>query len=258
MGWTYTKINRCVTEGRRALLERLGAIESGAECARWLPRLSALADGEASASDVAELRPHLRACPACRATLRELHAVPAQVALLVPPARRSASRRRRRRRWPGHARPALHALLDRVTLCAARVQGAFEALPGAKVAAVAASTAAIAGGGVALEQATHARPAPPVAAGSPSTRSGLARRRPADDDRVPVSRQARRRSAASGAARRGVAASSRREPSDARRSSRRRAAPRAEFAAAPARAAAAGRVRAAPPGPAHRPSSAAP
>src|SRR6266511_909079 len=41
MGWTYTKVNRCVTEGRRALLERLGAIESGAECARWLPWLSA-------------------------------------------------------------------------------------------------------------------------------------------------------------------------------------------------------------------------
>ena len=63
-----------------------GAIESGAECARWLPLLSALADGEATASEVAELRPHLRSCPACRATLRDVHAVPAQVALLVPPA----------------------------------------------------------------------------------------------------------------------------------------------------------------------------
>ncbi len=164
MQWTYTKVNRCVTEGRRALLERLGAIESGAECARWLPRLSALADGEASAAEIAELRPHLRACPGCRATLRELHAVPAQVALLVPPATIGVATHAAGGGLAGHAEAGLHALLDRVTLVAARLQGAFEALPGAKVAAVAASTAAIAGGGVALQQATHARPADPVVA----------------------------------------------------------------------------------------------
>ncbi|MGB2710946.1 MAG: RNA polymerase sigma factor, partial [Conexibacter sp.] len=52
-GWTYTKCNRAVTEGRRALLDRLGAIESGAECERWLPLLSALADGEASGHELA-------------------------------------------------------------------------------------------------------------------------------------------------------------------------------------------------------------
>jgi len=160
MQWTYTKVNRCVTEGRRALLERLGAIESGAECARWLPRLSALADGEAAAEDVAELRPHLRACPACRATLRELHAAPAHVALLVPPAAVGLAGHAAGGGVAAHAEAGLHALLDRVTLLAARLQGAFEALPGAKLAAVAASTAAIAGGGVALEHATSASSAP--------------------------------------------------------------------------------------------------
>jgi RNA polymerase sigma factor (sigma-70 family) len=171
MGWTYTKVNRCVTEGRRALLERLGAIESGAECERWLPRLSALADGEAAARDVADLRPHLRACPACRATLRELHAVPAQVALLVPPAAIGIATHVAAGGSAGHAEAGLHALLDRMTLLAARLQGAFEALPGAKLAAVAASTAAIAGGGVALEQATHARPSSTVSARSLPTTS---------------------------------------------------------------------------------------
>ncbi|HEX4804769.1 MAG TPA: sigma-70 family RNA polymerase sigma factor, partial [Conexibacter sp.] len=84
--WTYTRVNRAVTEGRRALRERLEAIESGADCARWLPLLSALADGEAAPADLAELRPHLRACPACRATLRDFHAMPARVSALVPPA----------------------------------------------------------------------------------------------------------------------------------------------------------------------------
>src|ERR671923_2101304 len=33
-GWTYTKVNRCLTEGRRALGRRLTAIESGIACAR--------------------------------------------------------------------------------------------------------------------------------------------------------------------------------------------------------------------------------
>jgi RNA polymerase sigma factor (sigma-70 family) len=160
-GWTYTRANRAITEGRRALLKRLGAIESGAECARWLPSLSALADGEATAHDLAELRPHLRSCPGCRATLREAHAVPEHVAMLVPPAVVDAALHGPGPTLPGHAEVALHALVERATLLAARMHGALEALPGAKLAAVAASTAAIAGGGVALERAatTPDRPA---------------------------------------------------------------------------------------------------
>lgn len=164
-GWSYTRANRAITEGRRALLERLGAIESGAECARWLPLLSALADGEATAQELAELRPHLRSCPGCRATLRDVHAVPEQVAMLVPPAVVDAAMHGPSGSLPGHVEVALHAVVERATLLAGRVHGAFEALPGAKLAAVAASTAAIAGGGVALEQATtHERPAADVAA----------------------------------------------------------------------------------------------
>ncbi|MBS1871362.1 MAG: sigma-70 family RNA polymerase sigma factor [Actinobacteria bacterium] len=163
MGWTYTKTNRCVTEGRRALLKRIGAIESGEECTRWLPLLSALADGEASARQVADLRPHLRACPACRATLRDCHGAPAQVALLVPPAVVPAALGSASGSLLDHAHVALHAVAERATLLAARVQGAFEALPATKVAAVAASTAALAGGGVALEQSAHERAAAPSA-----------------------------------------------------------------------------------------------
>ncbi len=158
MQWSYTKTNRCVTEGRRALLERLGAIESGAECDRWLPLLSALADSEATAREVADVRPHLRSCSACRATLRDLHAAPAQVAMLVPPAVVELTTGAPHGSLLGHAELALHTLVERATLLAARVQGAFEAVPGAKLAAVAASTAALAGGGVALQHVTEARP----------------------------------------------------------------------------------------------------
>jgi RNA polymerase sigma factor (sigma-70 family) len=178
-GWTYTKTNRCVTEGRRALLDRLGAIESGAECARWLPLLSALADGEATARDVAELRPHLRSCHGCRALLRDVHAAPGHVAMLVPPAVIDAALHGSNGSMSGHVEVALHALVERATLLAARVHGAFEALSGAKLAAVAASTAAIAGSGVVLHQATsptrHESHAPADTAASITALTGAAR-----------------------------------------------------------------------------------
>lgn len=160
-GWTYTKCNRAITEGRRALRDRLGAIESGAECDRWLPRLSLLADGEASAQDLAELRPHLRGCQACRATLREFHDAPRQIAVLVPVALVPVTTGDPGA-MAGHLAAFAHALVERATLAATRLQGAFDTLPGTKVAAVAASTAALAGSGAALEHAV--RPDPPVRA----------------------------------------------------------------------------------------------
>jgi len=73
-GWTYTKVNRCLTEGRRALARRLAAIESGIECARLAPLLRALVDGDRSADQFELLRPHLNTCLDCRARLRSLRA----------------------------------------------------------------------------------------------------------------------------------------------------------------------------------------
>jgi RNA polymerase sigma factor (sigma-70 family) len=211
--WSATKVNRCVTEGRRALLSRLGAIESGAECMRWLPLLSRLADGEADAADLAQLRPHLRRCAGCRATLRALHDAPSAVAALVPPAlalgalaappgaalerhaeglvhallaRTGLSARAQGAFDALHARVALgaarvegafDALHARVALGAARVQSALDALPGAKLAAVAASGAALAGGGIAISQTALApsRPVPAraVAAAAPAATGAL-------------------------------------------------------------------------------------
>jgi RNA polymerase sigma factor (sigma-70 family) len=72
-GFSGTKVNRCLTEGRKSFLERFEGIEAGAECERWRPVLSAMVGGEATAAQLTEARPHLRNCPACRATLRELH-----------------------------------------------------------------------------------------------------------------------------------------------------------------------------------------
>jgi hypothetical protein len=71
-GWTTTKVNRALTEGRAALRERLAAIEEGADCARHAHHLPALARRLAPADELIELRAPVRACAACRADLREL------------------------------------------------------------------------------------------------------------------------------------------------------------------------------------------
>src|SRR6476469_2376135 len=82
--WSYTKVNRCITEGRRSFLHRYAEIGSGAECRRWEPVLSALVDGEASAKDLAGVRPHLRNCPACRDHVRALRESSRGLAALLP------------------------------------------------------------------------------------------------------------------------------------------------------------------------------
>jgi len=65
-GWSYTKVNRLMAEGRRTLLQRYASIEAGDECARWAPVLDGLADGTTTAHDLIRARPHLRNCPSCR------------------------------------------------------------------------------------------------------------------------------------------------------------------------------------------------
>ncbi|MCW2985105.1 MAG: hypothetical protein JWR63_2675, partial [Conexibacter sp.] len=83
-GYSATKVNRCLTEGRKSFLERFEGIEAGVECRRWQPVLSAMVDGEATAAQITDARPHLRNCPACRATLRGLHRSGKPLAAVLP------------------------------------------------------------------------------------------------------------------------------------------------------------------------------
>ena len=64
-------MNRSLTEGRRAFLQRVAGIEGGSACERLAPMASLLADGELSGDEIRMLRPHLKGCLACRARLRE-------------------------------------------------------------------------------------------------------------------------------------------------------------------------------------------
>src|SRR4051794_41188434 len=144
--WSYTKVSRCVSEGRKAFLARFAGLEAGEECARWAPVVSALVDGEASAREAREVRRHLRHCAGCRATMRELHAAGPSLAGVLPVAAAVPHR------FDGGLLARLYDALagglhDRLAANAVKVQAAAEAASVGKLAAVAASAAALAGGG---------------------------------------------------------------------------------------------------------------
>ncbi len=159
-GWTYTKVNRCLTEGRQRFLDRVAGIEAGAECDRLAPLVSALADGEATAEDLGTLRPHLRSCLACRATLREYRRVPHRTAELVPLGGAEHGDGIADA-FGGWLDSAIAWLQERAGVVAAKAQAASEGASAPKIAALAASTAALAGGSVALHEIDAARGADP-------------------------------------------------------------------------------------------------
>jgi RNA polymerase sigma factor (sigma-70 family) len=160
-GFSYTKVNRCLTEGRRSFLQRVERIETGAECERLAPLLSALADGEASARDMATLRPHLRSCLSCRATLRDAREVPARVAALAPIGLLAGAMHARGAApggWLGGGGSVLRSAADwlgeRVATLSLRGHELLEAASSHKLAAAAASAAALGGGGIATVEVT--------------------------------------------------------------------------------------------------------
>lgn len=143
-GYSATKVNRCLAEGRKSFLDRYEGIESGRECERWRPVLASMAAGEASAAQITDARPHLRNCSACRATLRGP-----------------------RRSFAAMLPFGLTGLLGRALPNAA---GA-DAAGGAKLAAVLAAGATATGGGLVVAQETrHDRVAERATTAAPAAR----------------------------------------------------------------------------------------
>jgi RNA polymerase sigma factor (sigma-70 family) len=134
-GWTYTKVNRSITEGRARFMKAFRGIEAGDACERYAAALAALADGTATDAEVIELRPHLRHCGPCRAAVRELRLSRGRrVALLAPWPVLVVSGARRHvaavlTHGRDHAAAAYTRVVDPTPLAAAR--------PGAVAAAVA-------------------------------------------------------------------------------------------------------------------------
>jgi DNA-directed RNA polymerase specialized sigma24 family protein len=163
-GWTYTKVNRSITEGRRRFLDKCADIEAGRECDRWAPVLSAMSDGEASPQQLMDVRPHLRHCLACRATLREFETLPHSLAALVPISALPATDHVGQSAVAAAARiydALLGGMHERALLSAHKLQASLEAATNGKLAAVAASAAALTGGGVVAVHDVVDRPLPP-------------------------------------------------------------------------------------------------
>lgn len=153
-GWSATKVNRCLTEGRRSFVARYASIESGAECDRWAPVVCAIIDGEASREQITQARPHLRNCPACRAMARDVHRQRTTLRAIFPIVALGA----------GHPSPSADpggvvvrlyeaiagALHERAAASVLKAQALLDATSAGKVAAAAASAAALAGGGIAV------------------------------------------------------------------------------------------------------------
>ena len=170
-GWTYTKVNRCLTEGRQAFLGAWRASRTAPSASGWRRCCRRWPTARPTPRTSRTLRPHLRSCLACRARLREFRAAPARVAALAPAGPRAAGAGRGRRRAAlGALQQKVEALLGATQQKAAalgeRAHAAVELATGQKVAAVAASAAALAGGGTAVDQladhhrATRPRPRP--------------------------------------------------------------------------------------------------
>jgi RNA polymerase sigma factor (sigma-70 family) len=163
-GWTYTKVNRCLAEGRKSFLARYAGIEAGEECRRWAPVLSAMVDGEATAEQVLALRPHLRNCAGCRAALRELRGSNVPLAALFPVGGVAVlAGDRGRLDGAGDLISRLWDALwgdlsDRAATAAFRAQSMAQAILPGKSMAVAGSVLALAGGGFAIDEAVTTPP----------------------------------------------------------------------------------------------------
>jgi anti-sigma factor RsiW len=132
-------------------MARYARIEGGDECERWLPLLSAIVDGEATPEQLMEVRPRLRHCTACRATVRELHATSAPLAALLPVVLAPAAADHGHERAAGVFVRLYEAVAggihERAASAALKLQVAAEVASAGKLAVIAASAAAIAGGG---------------------------------------------------------------------------------------------------------------
>jgi hypothetical protein len=169
-GWSYTKVNRCLAEGRKSFLERYAGIEAGHECERLAPVLSAFVDGEADAAQTVELRTHLRQCLSCRAAVRGLHDASRPLEVVFPAAGLLVAGAGAEHTGSFFVRVyetvSLH-LHERAANSFLRAQAVVDTVTAGKMAAVAASAAAVAGGSFAVEG---------VLSGAPGTPQALVRR----------------------------------------------------------------------------------
>lgn len=152
VGWSYTKVNRAVTEGRRAFADHYLGAERGDLCEVTGARLNAYLTGELRGREHLRLRAHLTRCAGCRAMLHAEREADRALRALLPPAIAAAPGGR----W-------LHDhLLSPLSDLATRLAPASEPALGTKLGAVALSTVALTGGGLTIHHERRATAPPPA------------------------------------------------------------------------------------------------
>jgi RNA polymerase sigma factor (sigma-70 family) len=149
-GFSYAKVNRLLSDGRKAVRVRVDSITAGRECERIEQLLSMFVDGVAEEVVANDVRIHLEHCLRCRQTARAYSLAPRGVAALLPVGVVPAA----------GAHRAVGDVVERVhgAIVSAydRLWGHFagnpavEALSGKKIATASAITALLAGGGAAI------------------------------------------------------------------------------------------------------------
>ena len=185
-GWSWTKINRHLAEGRSRLREMLESIESGRRCAELAGPLSRFSDGEATEAEAEAIHDHLQSCLACRATLTSYRVTPARaVALLpaVPPTRSLAERLQEVGVWLHSSLPGRGGLGD---AAGAIASGGGGRGGGMAVLAKLAIICVGAGGSTAACVATGVLPAPGLVGGERPAQSERAQPTAVDAPQAPA------------------------------------------------------------------------
>jgi RNA polymerase sigma factor (sigma-70 family) len=150
-GYSWTKVNRSLSEGRKRFFDRFAELESGQHCESFRSLLSSASDGEAAPDEERLLETHLRACAGCRAALRDYRTLPARLAELLPPAVLLPALERDS--WWTRVHDSVAFWIgDRSAAVGHKLQQVGEAVSAQKATAVVASTAALTGGAVVHER----------------------------------------------------------------------------------------------------------
>lgn len=155
-GFSYAKVNRCLSEGRKAIRTHVGMLASGAECKRLFPALSMLVDSEIMPEMRADVELHLETCLSCQASVRELRSTPGSLASVLPLGFVVAAQQRRAFGSLVEAfQGVVDNLLSRLAGHAGNVAASQEIAFAKKAAIVVAISTSLVAGGTVVEQLSH-------------------------------------------------------------------------------------------------------
>lgn len=152
-GFSYAKVNRCLSEGRKAIRVHVGLVDAGAECTRLFSTLSLIADDQVSSELRADADIHLAHCLYCQATLRELRDAPDRLAAILPLGF-AATQAHGIGRIGDWIQRLFEGIQTRLAGNGGGVQNGAEVAMAKKIVAVVAITASVAGGSLAIKHAT--------------------------------------------------------------------------------------------------------